>query len=127
MVENDLEKGIMFEFVLWVDYCISKDLVFEGLGEGWVMRYLWGIVFDGKMKYVVYNISDIGCFIKGVFEVVFCWICFLKWKDVCLVFGIVVVMCGWGCLILGIFMLYDVNIFLLDVKVYYVEGMGLLV
>lgn len=61
VVENDPEKGITFEPAPWVDYRISKDSVFEGLGEGWVMRYSWGIAFDGKTKHVVYNTSDIGC------------------------------------------------------------------
>lgn len=126
VVENDPEKGITFEPAPWVDYRISKDSVFEGLGEGWVMRYSWGIAFDGKTKHVVYNTSDIGCPTKGAFEVAPRRICSPKWKDARLVPGTVVAMRGWGRPTPGIFMSHDVNTSLLDVKVYYAEGMGLL-
>lgn len=126
VVENDPEKGITFEPAPWVDYRISKDSVFEGLGEGWVMRYSWGIVFDGKTKHVVYNTSDIGCPTKGAFEVAPRRICSPKWKDARLVPGTVVAMRGWGRPTPGIFMSHDVNTSLLDVKVHYAEGMGLL-
>lgn len=126
VVENDPEKGITFEPAPWVDYRISKDSVFEGLGEGWVMRYSWGIAFDGKTKHVVYNTSDIGCPTKGAFEVAPRRICSPKWKDARLVPGTVVAMRGWGRPTPGIFMSHDVNTSLLDVKVHYAEGMGLL-
>ena len=126
VVENDPEKGITFEPAPWVDYRISKDSVFEGLGEGWVMRYSWGIAFDGKTKHVVYNTSDIGCPTKGAFEVAPRRICSPKWKDARLVPGTVVTMRGWGRPTPGIFMSHDVNTSLLDVKVHYAEGMGLL-
>lgn len=126
VVENEPEKGITFEPAPWVDYRISKDSVFEGLGEGWVMRYSWGIAFDGKTKHVVYNTSDIGCPTKGAFEVAPRRICSPKWKDARLVPGTVVAMRGWGRPTPGIFMSHDVNTSLLDVKVHYAEGMGLL-
>lgn len=126
VVENDPEKGITFEPAPWVDYRISKDSVFEGLGEGWVMRYSWGIAFDGKTKHVVYNTSDIGCPTKGAFEVAPRRICSPKWKDARLVPGTVVAMRGWGRPTPSIFMSHDVNTSLLDVKVHYAEGMGLL-
>lgn len=126
VVENDPEKGITFEPAPWVDYRISKDSVFEGLGEGWVMRYSWGIAFDGKTKHVVYNTSDIGCPTKGAFGVAPRRICSPKWKDARLVPGTVVAMRGWGRPTPGIFMSHDVNTSLLDVKVHYAEGMGLL-
>ena len=126
VVENDPEKGITFEPAPWVDYRISKDSVFEGLGEGWVMRYSWGIAFDGKTKHVVYNTSDIGCPTKGAFEVAPRQICSPKWKDARLVPGTVVAMRGWGRPTPGIFMSHDVNTSLLDVQVHYAEGMGLL-
>ena len=126
VIENDPEKGITFEPASWVDYRISKDSVFEGLGEGWTMRYSWGIAFDGKTKHVVYNTSDIGCPTKGAFEVAPRRICSPKWKDARLVPGTVVAMRGWGRPTPGIFMSHDINTSLLNVKVHYAEGMGLL-
>ncbi|MCM0238219.1 alpha-1,3-galactosidase [Bacteroides fragilis] len=126
VIENDPEKGITFEPASWVDYRISKDSVFEGLGEGWTMRYSWGIAFDGKTKHVVYNTSDIGCPTKGAFEVAPRRICSPKWKDAHLVPGTVVAMRGWGRPTPGIFMSHDINTSLLNVKVHYAEGMGLL-
>lgn len=45
VVENDPEKGITFEPAPWVDYRISKDSVFEGLGEGWGDEIFMGHCF----------------------------------------------------------------------------------
>lgn len=126
IVENDPQDGIVFEPAPWVDYRIAKDSIFEAYGEGWTMRHSWGIAFDGDTKHLVYNTSDIGCPTKGASEVAPRRIHAPGWKDARLVPGTVVAMRGWGRPTPGIFLSYDVNTTIENVKVHYAEGMGLL-
>lgn len=126
IVENDPQDGIVFEPAPWVDYRIAKDSIFEAYGEGWTMRYSWGIAFDGDTKHLVYNTSDIGCPTKGASEVAPRRIHAPGWKDARLVPGTVVAMRGWGRPTPGIFLSHDVNTTIENVKVHYAEGMGLL-
>lgn len=126
IVENDPQDGIVFEPAPWVDYRIAKDSIFEAYGEGWTMRHLWGIAFDGDTKHLVYNTSDIGCPTKGASEVAPRRIHAPGWKDARLVPGTVVAMRGWGRPTPGIFLSHDVNTTIENVKVHYAEGMGLL-
>ena len=126
IVENDPQDGIVFEPAPWVDYRIAKDSIFEAYGEGWTMRHSWGIAFDGDTKHLVYNTSDIGCPTKGASEVAPRRIHAPGWKDARLVPGTVVAMRGWGRPTPGIFLSHDVNTTIENVKVHYVEGMGLL-
>lgn len=126
VLENDPQKGIVFEPAPWVDYRITKDSVFEAYGEGWKMRHAWGIAFEGDTKHLVYNTSDIGCPTKGAREIAPRRILSPSWKDQRLVPGTVVAMRGWGRPTPGIFLSHDVNTTLQNVKVHYAEGMGLL-
>lgn len=126
IVENDPQDGIVFEPAPWVDYRIAKDSIFEAYGEGWTMRHSWGIAFDGDIKHLVYNTSDIGCPTKGASEVAPRRIHAPGWKDARLVPGTVVAMRGWGRPTPGIFLSHDVNTTIENVKVHYAEGMGLL-
>ena len=126
IVENDPQRGLVFEVAPWVKYRISKDSVFETYGEGWTMRHPWGIAFDGKTKHLVYNTSDIGCPTKGAVEIAPCRILAPNWKDARLVPGTVVAMRGWGRPTPGIFLDHDINTTVENVKVHYAEGMGLL-
>ena len=126
VLENDPQKGIVFEPAPWMDYRITKDSVFEAYGEGWKMRHAWGIAFEGATKHLVYNTSDIGCPTKGAREIAPRRILSPSWKDQRLVPGTVVAMRGWGRPTPGIFLSHDVNTTLQNVKVHYAEGMGLL-
>lgn len=126
VVENSPEKGITFEVAPWVNYRITKDSVFESYGEGWKMQHPWGIAFEEKTKRVVYNTSDIGCPTKGATEVAPRRVNAPKWKDARLVPGTVIAMRGYGRPTPGIFLSHDTNTSLLNMKVHYAEGMGLL-
>lgn len=126
VVKNDPENGITFEVAPWVNYCISKDSVFETYGEGWTARQSMGIAFEEKTKHVVYNTSDVGIPTKGVTEVGPRQLHAPKWKNAKLIPGTVMAMRTWFRPTPGIFMSHDVNTTLLNVKVHYAEGMGLL-
>lgn len=126
VIENDPQKGIVFEPAQWVKYRITKDQFFETFGEGWTMRHNYGIAFEGDTKHLVYNTSDVYCPIKGVKEIAPRRILAPEWKDQRLVPGTVMALRGWYRPTPGIFLSHDVNTTIENVQVHYAEGMGLL-
>lgn len=126
VIENDPQKGIVFEPAQWVKYRITKDGFFETFGDGWTMRHNYGIAFEGDTKHLVYNTSDVYCPIKGVKEIAPRRILAPEWKDQRLVPGTVMALRGWYRPTPGIFLSHDVNITIENVHVHYAEGMGLL-
>ncbi len=126
VIENDPQKGIVFESAPWVKYRITKDGFFETFGDGWTMRHNYGIAFEGDTKHLVYNTSDVYCPIKGVKEIAPRRILAPEWKDQRLVPGTVMALRGWYRPTPGIFLSHDVNTTIENVQVHYAEGMGLL-
>ena len=126
VIENDPQKGIVFEPAQWVKYRITKDGFFETFGDGWTMRHNYGIAFEGDTKHLVYNTSDVYCPIKGVKEIAPRRILAPEWKDKRLVPGTVMALRGWFRPTPGIFLSHDVNTTIENVQVHYAEGMGLL-
>ncbi|WP_455591450.1 right-handed parallel beta-helix repeat-containing protein [Bacteroides sp.] len=126
VIENSSSEGITFEVAPWVNYRIAKDSVFESYGEGWKMRHPWGIAFEGKTKRLVYNTSDIACPTKGATEVAPRRVHAPNWKDARLVPGTVIAMRGYGRPTPGVFLSHNANTSLLNIRVHYAEGMGLL-
>lgn len=126
VIENDPQKGIVFEPAQWVKYRITKDGFFETYGDGWTMRHNLGIAFEGDTKHLVYNTSDVYCPIKGVKEIAPRHILAPEWKDQRLVPGTVMALRGWFRPTPGFFLSHDVNTTIENVQVHYAEGMGLL-
>lgn len=126
VIENDPQKGIVFEPAQWVKYRITKDGFFETFGDGWTMRHNYGIAFEGDTKHLVYNTSDVYCPIRGVKEIAPRRILAPEWKDQRLVPGTVMALRGWFRPTPGIFLSHDVNTTIENVQVHYAEGMGLL-
>lgn len=126
IVDSSPETGITFEPASWVNYRITKDSVFETYGEGWTVRPSWGVVFDGETRHLVYNTGDLGCKTKGATEVSPRRINVPAWKEKRLKPGMFFIMRGWGRPTPGIFLSHDLNTIIDNVKVHYVEGMGLL-
>ena len=126
VIENDPQKGIVFEPAQWVKYRITKDGFFETFGDGWTMRHNYGIAFEGDTKHLVYNTSDVYCPIKDVKEIAPRRILAPEWKDQRLVPGTVMALRGWYRPTPGIFLSHDVNTTIENVQVHYAEGMGLL-
>lgn len=126
VVENDAEKGITFVPAPWVKWRISKDSVFEAYGDGWTNHPGYGIAFERETRHIVYNTSDLPCPTKGLTTTADGKLLSPKWKDSRLVPGTVIAMRGWGRPAPGIFLHYNRNTVLENVKVHYAEGMGLL-
>ena len=59
IIDNSPENGTTYEVAPWVDYRVSKDSVFETLGDGWMLRPSSGIAFEAKSRHIVYNTSDL--------------------------------------------------------------------
>jgi hypothetical protein len=126
IIENDTAKGnIVFETAPWVKYLI-KDSVFYNTGEGWEMQPTSGIAFESQSKHIVFNSGDIRVGTKGVTELAPGKIKAFNWKNKKLIPGTVVAMRSWARPAPGIFVHKGNNIRLVNVKVHYAEGMGLL-
>ena len=125
IVENDAEKGILFEPAPWVKYR-CKDGRFEAYDEGWAVTYGFGFAFDGDTRHVVYNTGDISIPLEGAEETEPGLIRAPKWKDARLKPGTVAVFRVGSRPAPGLFLSHNVNTVLSQVKVHYAEGMGLL-
>lgn len=123
---NDSEQGITFRVAPWVNYRLTDEGEFEHYGEGWSVRPGSGIAFDGETRHVVYNTADLFYSTKGGREIGDRLIQAPQWKNERLKPGTVIAMRGWGRPTPGIFLSHDKNTTLLNVKVHYSEGMGLL-
>ncbi|WP_316767946.1 hypothetical protein [Pedobacter frigiditerrae] len=125
IIENDTLKGnIIYQVAPWVDYKV-KDSVFYNRGEGWEMRPGSGIAFEKDTKRIVFNTGDIAVGTKGVTELSPGKIS-VRWKNKKLVPGTVIAMRSWMRPAPGIFIHKGKDISLINVKVHYAEGMGLL-
>ena len=125
VVENNPEKGILFQPAPWVDYKVVKG-EFINCGEGWEMKYSFGIPFDGDTRHVMYNTGDTRCNINEVTEEKPGLIRAPHWKDNRLKAGSIMVLRSWERPAPAIFMSHDTNTCIERVKVHYAEGMGLL-
>ena len=126
ILENDAENGtITYEVAPWVEYEV-RDSILTIKGEGWQHSPAWGIAFEGETKRLVYTTSDISVGSRGVTEVSPRILKSEKWKNEKLIPGTVVAMRGFGRPTPGVFLSYNVNTALENVKVHYAEGMGLL-
>lgn len=126
IISNDKDKGITFEVAPWVNYRISKDTIFETMGEGWTAQQNTGIAFEEKTKRIVYNTSDLFYSTKGAKEISSRVVNAPQWKDSRLIPGTVVAMRTWYRPAPGIFLHQNTDTTLKNIKVHYAEGMGLL-
>lgn len=127
IIENDTLKGnIVFETAPWVKYLI-KDSVFYNTGEGWEIQPTSGIAFESKTKHIIFNTGDIRVGTKRVAEMLGGKIKAYNWKNKKLIPGTVIALRNGQRPAPGIFVHKGKNISLVNVKVHYAEGMGLLV
>lgn len=126
LVENSPEKGLTVKVAPWVNYRITNDSVFETYGEGWEARQTTGIAFEEGTRHVMYNTGDLFYSTKGVTETVPRTLNFPQWKDNRLQRGTVIAMRTWYRPTPGIFLHHNISTSLVNVKVHYAEGMGLL-
>lgn len=126
VIENDtLRNTITFEVAPWVAYDI-RDSLFVAKGEGWEHTPVWGIAFEEETKRVVYRTSDISLGVKKVEEIKPRIIKSYNWKNPRLIAGTTIAMRSYKRPAPGIFMSYNLNTTLENIRIYYSEGMGLL-
>lgn len=126
VVENDtVNGGITFEVSPWTHYEI-RDSVFVAKGEGWEIVPTSGIAFEGDTRHLVYRTGDIRVGVRGVAEVAPRRVHSPRWKDNRLVPGTVIALRNGERPAPGVFLYHDVNTTLENIRVHYVEGMGLL-
>ena len=126
IVENSPEQGITFEPAPWVKYAVTKDSLFQTMGDGWTIQGNYAIAFNGVTRHIVPQTSDVFCPLKGVMEISKGRLLAPAWRDARLVPGTVMALRGWERPTPGIFLSLDKRTKLLNIKVHYAEGMGLL-
>lgn len=120
------DNGITFEPAAWVKCRINEKGFFESYGEGWSNAPQGGIAFEEQTKRLVYRTNDLWCPMEGVREVSPRMYHAPQWKDARLLPGTVVALRTWYRPAPGIFLSGNKDTRLLNVKVHYAEGMGLL-
>lgn len=126
VVENSNTEGITFRVIDGMDYRVADNGHFEVYGEGWSAQPMAGIAFEADTRHIVYNTSDIGINTAGVKDLGNRLMQAPNWKDGRLLVGTRVAMRSWFRPCPGIFMNENVNTALLNIKVHYAEGMGLI-
>ncbi len=126
VIANSPDEGLTFEVAPWVKYRINDKGAFESYGEGWSASQNTGIAFEGGSKHLVYRTSDLVYNTQGVKEIAPRQLQAPKWKDKRLLPGTVIAMRSWERPAPGLFLSHNKNTRLLNVKVHYAEGMGLL-
>ena len=126
VIQNSPTEGLTFEVAPWVKYRINDKGRFESYGEGWSVSPQTGIAFEGDTKHLVFGTSDLQYNTQGVKEIAPRQLQAPLWKDKRLVPGTVIAMRGWERPAPGIFLSHNQNTYLLNVKIHYAEGMGLL-
>ena len=118
-------NGIVFKPAPWVEYKVENG-AFITSGEGWTGKVSSGIAFDHKTRRIIYNTSDIGLNLTDLVQNTDGTIVAPNWKDNRLKDGNVIAMRQWKRPTPGIFISHNKDTHILNVKVHYSEGMGLL-
>lgn len=127
VVENDEQRGISFVPAPWVEYDVTPWGDFVSKGEGWHFTHRYGMAFEGGTRHIVYRTSDLSCPIGNVEKVgTGDTLRVASWKDKRLPAGTVIALRGWERPSPGIFMTHCKDTRLLNLRVHYAEGMGLL-
>ena len=126
VVTNDPEQGITFRVAPWVNARVTGDGGFEHYGEGWSHRPGWGIAFDPVTRRILYRTGDIGTPVGQVRQIDERTFLAPAWRDGRLPVGTIVAMRSYDRPSPGIFVSHATDTRIVDVKVHYAEGMGLL-
>ncbi len=115
---------ITYRIAPYVNYRIDNGRLVV-YGSNWEFVPGWGIAFEGDTKHIIYTTSDIGVGTSGVEEVE-PYVIRAPWNDARLVPGSVIAMRSYARPTPGIFVTECKNTSLLNSRVFYAEGMGLL-
>lgn len=123
---NDTVSGtIVYELAPWVRYRI-QDSTLIAQGEGWENKPDYCIAFEPETRHLVYRSSDVWVKTKGISETAPRQIEATGWRNPQLIPGTVLAMRTWDRPAPGVFLSYDLNTTIENVRVHYAEGMGLL-
>ena len=125
VIKNETE-GITFRVAPWVNARVTENGAFEHDGEGWTCRPGWGIAFEPDTRHIIYNTSDIGTPVHQVQQIDEHTFYAPAWRDSRLKVGTIVAMRTYDRPSPGVFVSHAIDTKLLNVKVHYAEGMGLL-
>ena len=125
VIKNEAD-GITFRVAPWVNARVTENHGFEHGGEDWTHRPGWGIAFDPDTRHIIYNTSDIGTPIHQAQQIDEHTFYAPDWKDRRLKVGTIVAMRSYERPSPGVFVSHAIDTKLLNVKVHYAEGMGLL-
>lgn len=115
---------ITYRIAPYVNYRIDNGRLVV-YGSNWEFVPSWGIAFEGDTKHIIYTTSDIGVGTSGVEEIE-PYVIRAPWNDARLVPGSVIAMRSYARPTPGIFVTECKNTNLLNSRVFYAEGMGLL-
>lgn len=115
---------ITYRIAPYVNYRIDNGRLVV-YGSNWEFVPGWGIAFEGDTKRIIYTTSDIAVGTSGVEEIE-PYVIRAPWNDARLVPGSVIAMRSYARPTPGIFVTECKNTNLLNSRVFYAEGMGLL-
>lgn len=126
VIANDTSKRqITFEVAPWVNYKITEG-VFKAYGENWQHTPQACIAFDGSTRHMIFNTSDLGVNFRKVEEIAPRTLVAHAWKQPKLIPGTIIAARTYDRPTPGIFIDYSRNTRLINIRVHYAEGMGLL-
>lgn len=125
VLKNDAD-GVTFRTAPWVNARVTADGKFKHYGEGWEIEPYSAIAFNGATRHLVYRTSDLWRPVDSVVVVGNDVYRAPKWTDKKIVPGTVVALRSGYRPAPAVFLSDDVDTQVLNVKVHYCEGMGLL-
>lgn len=123
---NKGEEGIVFRPSKEVSCRIADNGKLETYGDDWVMQPFTGIAFDPITRHILYNTSDLYMDTSDITDLEDGSFYAPKWIDKRMVDGTVVAMRTWYRPTPGLFLSHNINTQLVNIKVHYAQGMGLL-
>lgn len=126
VVENRIEKGIVFRTESEVNARINAEGWLEIYDEDWTIKPITGIAFEPETKHIVYRTSDLICDFSQCEQIDSNLFFAPNWKDKRLKPKTKIALRCYYRPAPAIFLAENTNTEIENVKVHYAEGMGLL-
>lgn len=126
IVETDTVRGTTFRVPGWVNCFVSDDGYFQTRGEDWETRPITGMAFDPDTRHLIYRGGEFPVDTREVQSIAPFLYRAPHWKNERLRPGMVVAARDWNRPTPAIFLNEDKDTRLLNIRVHYAFGMGLL-
>ena len=126
IIESDTLRGITFRAPRWANCYISDDGYFQTRGEDWEYRPVTGMAFDSATHHLIYRGGEFPIDTREVQPIAPFLFRAPHWKNAALRPGMVVAARDWNRPTPAIFLNEDRDTHVLNVRVHYAFGMGLL-